>query len=69
MASLAALIKDRLGIEVTRTPGGKGQFDVIADGQNVVSRGGNYLTRQFGAGYPDLEAVVQTLEARTARSA
>jgi hypothetical protein len=68
VASLAALIKERLGIEVTRTPGGKGQFDVIAGGEKVVSRGGNFLTRQFGAGYPDPEAVIQALEARTARS-
>jgi hypothetical protein len=68
VASLATLIKTRLGIEVTRTPGGKGQFDVLADGENVASRGGNFLTRQFGAGYPDLEAVVQMLEVRAARS-
>jgi hypothetical protein len=50
------------------TPGEIGQFDVIADGKAVVRRGGNWLTRQFGAGYPDAEKVVEQLEKRLASS-
>lgn len=51
-------------MEVVQTPGGKGQFDVLADGEPIAQRGGNFLTRSFGLGYPDLEEVVDTLEAR-----
>jgi hypothetical protein len=61
-----ALIKKRLGIEAVSTPGKTGQFDVIADGEMVAQRGGNWLTRRFGAGYPDLKKVVEQLEKRGA---
>jgi hypothetical protein len=65
-----ALIKERLNIDTVLTPGKIGQFDVIADGKRIVARGGNWLTRSFGAGYPDLENVVEQLKnARTAPSA
>jgi hypothetical protein len=46
---------------VTR-PGRTGQFDVIADGTTIATRGGNWFTRQLGAGYPDLDDVVTRLE-------
>jgi len=59
-----ALIKKRLGIEPVITPGKLGQFEVIADSERIVERGGNWLTRSFGAGYPDLESVVEQLEER-----
>lgn len=55
------LIKQRLNIEAVCTPGKTGQFDVIADGEKIVERGGNRLTRSFGAGYPDLDRVVELL--------
>jgi len=55
------LIKQRLNIDAVCTPGKIGQFDVLADGEKIVERGGNWLTRGFGAGYPDLEGVVQRL--------
>lgn len=42
--------------------GATGQFDVIADDETVISRGGNWFTRQFGAGYPDFNSVVAALE-------
>jgi hypothetical protein len=58
------MIKQRLGIEPTVTPGSTGQFDVIADGETVATRDGNWLTRSFGAGYPDLNAVVENLQKR-----
>jgi hypothetical protein len=30
----------------------------------IAERGGNFITRSFGAGYPDLESVVEKLEKR-----
>jgi hypothetical protein len=59
-----ALIKKRLGIEAMVTPGKTGQFEVLADGERVVERGGNWITRSFGAGYPDLDGVVEQLQKR-----
>jgi hypothetical protein len=46
------------------TPGKTGQFEVLADGKTVAERGGNWLTRSFGAGYPDLDSVVEQLQKR-----
>jgi hypothetical protein len=60
-----ALIKKRLGIEPVLTPGKTGQFEVVADGQKIAERGGNWLTRKFGAGYPDVKRVVERLEKHT----
>ena len=59
-----ALIKKRLDIEAVVTPGKRGQFDVIAHGKKIAERGGNWFTRGFGAGYPDLDRVVEELEKR-----
>ena len=56
-----ALIKKRLNIEAVTTPGKTGQFEVLADGKRIAERGGNWLTRSFGAGYPDLDSVVEQL--------
>ena len=55
------MIKQRLNIDAICTPGKTGQFDVIADGKRVAERGGNWLTRSLGAGYPDLEKVIEQL--------
>jgi hypothetical protein len=55
------LIKKRLDIDAVCTPGDTGQFDVLADGQRIAKRGGNFLTRRFGAGYPNLDSVVELL--------
>ena len=57
-----ALIKKRLNIEAVLRLGKTGQFEVIADGERIAERGGNWLTRSFGAGYPDLDSVVERLE-------
>jgi hypothetical protein len=51
---------------VTLTHGKTGQFDLLVDGKVLVTRGGNWLTRSLGAGYPDFERVVAELEKRTA---
>jgi len=64
-----ALIKKRLGIEAVTKPGNTGQFEVFADGAKIAERGGNWITRSFGAGYPDLESVVEQLENRRAGEA
>ena len=64
-----ALIKKHLSIEAVKTPGRTGQFEVIADGQRVAERIGNWVTRKFGAGYPDLDIVVKRLEKRRAGAA
>ena len=64
-----ALIKKRLGIDAVLTPGKTGQFEVLADGERIAERGGNWLTRKFGAGYPDLDGVVEQLEKHRASAA
>jgi hypothetical protein len=64
-----ALIKQRLDMGAVLTPGKTGQFEVIADGEKIAERGGNWFTRSFGAGYPDLESVVDQLEKRRASGA
>jgi len=35
---------------------------VIADGETIAERGGNWFTRKFGAGYPDLDSLVEQLD-------
>jgi len=59
-----ALIKKRLGMDAVVTSGKTGQFTVLADGEPVADRGGNWFTRTFGAGYPDLNSVVDQLKKR-----
>jgi len=42
-----------------------GQFDVVADGTTIASRGGNPISRIFfGGGYPDFGDVVEELSRR-----
>lgn len=50
-----------MDIDAVLTPGKLGQFEVIADGERISERGGNWFTRSFGAGYPDLVGVVEKL--------
>jgi hypothetical protein len=63
-----ALIKKRFGIDAVTKPGRTGQFEVNADGKTIAERGGNSFTRRFGAGYPDLDTVVEQLEKHAWRS-
>ena len=51
------------------TSGKTGQFEVTADTETIVQRGGNWFTRRFGAGYPDPEDIVDRLAKRLAGSA
>ncbi|QDU68731.1 hypothetical protein [Engelhardtia mirabilis] len=50
-----------MGQDVTLEPGRRGQFDLTADGELISTRGGNWLTRPFGAGYPDEEELIARL--------
>ena len=49
-------------MEAVIRPGKTGQFEVLVDGEKIAERGGNWFTRSFGAGYPDLESVVAQIE-------
>lgn len=62
------LIKERLNIDAVKRPGKVGEFEVFADGESVAKRGGNFLTRSFGAGYPDLGALVDHLGQRYSKA-
>lgn len=57
-----ALIKEHLNIDAVITSGKTSQFEVIANGQTIAQRGGNWFTRSFGAGYPNLDTVLQHLK-------
>jgi hypothetical protein len=59
-----APIKKRRDIEAVLKPGNTGQFEVIADGERIAERSGNWFTRSLGAGYFDLDSVVEQLEKR-----
>jgi hypothetical protein len=61
-----ALIKKRLGVQPVCATGAIGQFDVIVDGEKIATRGGNWLTRSVGAGYPDLDSIVDEIAKRGA---
>ena len=63
-ARLATLIKNGLGITPTIIHGKMGQFEVRVDGDSFVKRGGNWFTHLFGAGYIDLDRVVDLLRVR-----
>ena len=58
------MIRERLGIEPTTIPGKTGEFRVLADGETIAERGGNWFTRSFGAGYPELDTIVERLALR-----
>jgi len=58
------MIKERLGLDAVTIPGKTGEFRVIADGETIAQRGGNFITRKFGAGYPDLDGIVRQIEQR-----
>lgn len=62
-----ALIKQNLGIAAAVVPGKTGQFEVFADGQKIAERGGNWFTRSLGAGYPDLDQVIEQLKNHRAK--
>jgi len=62
------LIKERLNIDAVKRPGKIGEFEVFADGVSIARRGGNFLTRSFGSGYPDFDALVDVLAQKTAKA-
>lgn len=50
-----------MGIDVALKRGSAGQFDVVADGVTVASRGGGIVNQLLGTGWPDPDDVVDTL--------
>lgn len=44
--------------------GNTGQFDVLADGELVATKGGGFLTKLLGGGWPDEDEVVRKLRER-----
>ena len=48
-------------------PGRRGEFTIRVDGEPLIERGGNLLTRMFGGGYPDTELVIEHLAERQRR--
>ena len=52
-----------MGVGVKLEIGESGQFDVLANGTVVASRERKLLTRLFGGGWPDDDAVVARLRA------
>ena len=64
-----ALIKERLDIEAVKVPGVTGQFDVVVDGKTIATRGGNWFTRSFGAGYPELDSIIEQIKKHSASDA
>ena len=58
------MITQRTGLDVALETGRTGQFDLLADGELISTRAGNWFTRKLGAGYPDFEAVVALVQQR-----
>ncbi len=58
------MIRNRLGIEPVIKSGRTGQFEVFADGERIAERGGNWLTRSFGMGYPAFDGIIEQLVQR-----
>jgi len=56
------LIKSHLDIEAVTTA-------VIADGERIAERCGNWFTRSFAAGYPDLDIVIEQVKKHRASKA
>ena len=63
MASYAAVIKERLGIEATIETGSRGQFDVMVDGKTVVSRKGGLMAMITRKPWPKADDVVAAIKA------
>ena len=62
------LIKERFHVEAETKPGKIGEFEVFLDGESIAKRGGNFLTRSFGGGYPDLAEVLSVLEQKSGQA-
>ncbi len=62
MASYAKAIRDSLDVEVQAELGSKGQFDVLVNGQIVVSRKGGLLALLFRKPWPSEAAVVRAVQ-------
>ena len=59
------MIQRETGLDAALEVGNPGQFDVLADGQVIATRGGGVLARLFGGGWPEPARVVEALRARS----
>ncbi|MFK7822425.1 MAG: hypothetical protein AB8G99_27265 [Planctomycetaceae bacterium] len=64
MASYAATIREKLNIETELEKGRVGQFDVVVNGETVVSRKGGLIAKLTGKPWPEHDHVVQAIEAQ-----
>lgn len=58
---------EKLGCTVQLQRGSSGQFDVVADGELIATKKGNFLTKLLGGGWPEPNAVVEALRAKARR--
>jgi len=62
VASYATAIREALSVEVETELGSRGQFDVVVDGSNVVSRKGGLVAMLFRKPWPSEEEVVAAVK-------
>jgi hypothetical protein len=61
------MIRDQVGVPVELAPGSHGQFDVMVDGQVVVSRKGGLLAKLLSKPWPQGDEVVRAVRAALPR--
>ena len=66
VASYAAEIKEALGIEVAIETGSRGQFDVLVNGQTVVSRKGGLMAMLTRKPWPAEDEVITAIKTAVA---
>lgn len=64
MASYAATIREKLGVEVDLEKGRIGQFDVMVNDQTVVSRKGGLIAKLTGKPWPEHDHVVEAVKSQ-----
>ena len=68
-ASFAAVIRDALETPVELEKGRWGQFDIVVDGQPVLSRKGGLLAKLLGRPWPSSDNVVTAVRDAMQRAA
>jgi len=59
--------REKLGLQVELKKGSSGQFDVVADGELIATKGGSFLTKLLGGGWPEPAKVIEALRAKAKR--
>lgn len=65
-ASLAALIREKLGVPVDLEKGRQGQFDIMVNGRSIASRKGGLVAKILNRPWPDEGEVVAAVRAAVA---